>query len=99
MSDAQTNTIARGAKVISEEARAAILAAAGVTKGALYHHFDNKEALGYAVVDEIIATMTHEKWVLPLQSARNPIDTLIDIIQSTSSKRGDLPKLRQWPED
>jgi AcrR family transcriptional regulator len=30
----------------------AILAAAGVTKGALYHHFDRKEALGYAVVEE-----------------------------------------------
>ena len=29
----------------------AILAAAGVTKGALYYHFDNKESLGYAVVD------------------------------------------------
>jgi AcrR family transcriptional regulator len=29
-----------------------ILAAAGVTKGALYYHFDSKEALGYAVVDE-----------------------------------------------
>jgi len=33
----------------------AILAAAGVTKGALYYHFDNKEALGHAVVDEVIA--------------------------------------------
>src|SRR5271156_2611915 len=30
-----------------------ILAVAGVTKGALYYHFDSKEALGYAVVDEI----------------------------------------------
>jgi AcrR family transcriptional regulator len=27
----------------------AILARAGVTKGALYYHFDNKEALGYAL--------------------------------------------------
>jgi TetR/AcrR family transcriptional regulator, transcriptional repressor for nem operon len=40
----------------------AILAAAGVTKGALYHHFENKEALGYAVVDEVIASRTREKW-------------------------------------
>jgi TetR/AcrR family transcriptional repressor of nem operon len=30
-----------------------ILDGAGVTKGALYHHFENKEALGYAVVDEV----------------------------------------------
>src|SRR5271155_5482668 len=52
----------------------AILAKAGVTKGALYYHFDNKEALGYAVVDEVIATKVHQKWVQPLRSAKNPID-------------------------
>jgi AcrR family transcriptional regulator len=68
----------------------AILSAAGVTKGALYHHFDSKEALGYAVVDEVIATMTHRKWVLPLQKAKNPIDTLIRIIHSESVKREDV---------
>jgi TetR/AcrR family transcriptional repressor of nem operon len=39
----------------------AILAKAGVTKGALYYHFDNKEALGYAVVDEVIASNLHQK--------------------------------------
>src|SRR6202044_3625075 len=32
-----------------------ILVSAGVTKGALYHHFENKEALGYAVVEEVIS--------------------------------------------
>ena len=32
-----------------------ILLKAGVTKGALYHHFENKMALGYAVVDEVVA--------------------------------------------
>ena len=31
------------------------LAVSNVTKRALYHHFDSKEALGYAIVDEIIA--------------------------------------------
>jgi AcrR family transcriptional regulator len=36
-----------------------ILAAAGVTKGALYYHFDSKEALGYAVVEEVIAPLLH----------------------------------------
>jgi TetR/AcrR family transcriptional repressor of nem operon len=68
----------------------AILARADVTKGALYYHFDNKEALGYAVVDEVITTMMREKWVQPLQNANNPIDTLVDIVQSTSLKLEDL---------
>ena len=50
----------------------AILAAAGVTKGALYYHFTNKEALGYAVVDEVIASNLHQKWVQPYGTPRAP---------------------------
>ena len=70
----------------------AILAAAGVTKGALYHHFDNKEALGYAVADEIIASNLHRKWVAPLRNAENPINVLVRIIQSESLKREDVQR-------
>jgi len=70
----------------------AILAKAGVTKGALYYHFDNKEALGYAVVDEVMAIDLHQKWVQPLRNAKNPIDVLIRIIQSESLKREDVQR-------
>jgi TetR/AcrR family transcriptional repressor of nem operon len=69
-----------------------ILARAGVTKGALYHHFDNKEALGYAVVDEVIASNLHQKWVLPLRNAKSPIDVLVRIVQSESLKREDIQR-------
>jgi TetR/AcrR family transcriptional regulator, transcriptional repressor for nem operon len=62
----------------------AVVERAQVTKGALYHHFDGKEALGYAVVDEFIMQITRDKWLLPLQSGLNPIDTLIEIVQDTS---------------
>src|SRR5579863_6834491 len=70
----------------------AIMAAAGVTKGALYYHFDNKEALGYAVVDEVIASNLHQKWVQPLRNAKNPLDALIRIIQSESLNREDVQR-------
>jgi TetR/AcrR family transcriptional regulator, transcriptional repressor for nem operon len=70
----------------------AILDKAGVTKGALYYHFDNKEALGYAVVDEVIATKVHHKWVQPLENAKNPIDALIRIFQSESLKKEDVQR-------
>ncbi len=70
----------------------AILAAAGVTKGALYHHFENKEALGYAVVDEIIASITREKWAWPLQNAENPIDALAGMVQFTSFRQEDVER-------
>ena len=68
----------------------AILAAAGVTKGALYYHFDDKEALGHAVVDEVIARDLHQKWVQPLRNAKDPIDVLVRIVQSESLKREDV---------
>ncbi len=68
----------------------AILAAASVTKGALYYHFDDKEALGYAVLDEVMASDLHKKWVQPLQNAQNPIDALVHIVQSESLKREDV---------
>src|ERR1700734_1399035 len=53
-----------------------ILAAARVTKGALYHHFKNKEALGYAVVEEVILPNVRGQWVRPLRGVRDPTDPL-----------------------
>ncbi len=61
-----------------------ILATTGVTKGALYYHFKSKEALGYALVEEIIAPNLRAKWLRPLRSTKEPIDTLIGIVQSES---------------
>lgn len=58
-----------------------ILASAGVTKGALYYYFKSKRALGYAVVEEVIAPDCYGQWVHPLQSAKDPIDNLIGIVQ------------------
>jgi AcrR family transcriptional regulator len=72
-----------------------ILAATGVTKGALYYHFDGKEALGHAIVDEVIAVMTRDKWLLPLRGGGDPIETLINIVRETSLRpeavRGGCP--------
>jgi TetR/AcrR family transcriptional regulator, transcriptional repressor for nem operon len=68
----------------------AILASARVTKGALYHHFKNKEALGYAVVEEVIFPNVRDQWVLPLQSVKDPIDTLIGIVQGISVRLEDV---------
>ena len=61
-----------------------ILASAGVTKGALYYHFKSKEALGYAVVEEVIAPDNYRTWVRPLQSGKDPIDALIGTVQAIS---------------
>jgi TetR/AcrR family transcriptional regulator, transcriptional repressor for nem operon len=67
-----------------------ILAATGVTKGALYYHFGSKEVLGHAVVEEVIADITREKWLRPLQNSTDPIATLIAIVRGTSFRAEDI---------
>jgi TetR/AcrR family transcriptional regulator, transcriptional repressor for nem operon len=58
-----------------------ILARTGVTKGALYHHFPNKTALGYAVIEEVIAKRILLSFISPLENAENPIEALIELIE------------------
>ncbi len=57
-----------------------ILKASEVTKGALYHHFGSKQALGYAVVDEVLCAEVRERWLEPLDTFDNPIEGLIQIL-------------------
>jgi len=61
-----------------------ILAATNVTKGALYYHFESKEALGYAIVEEVVSKLTHDRWMLPLQrnQDKDAIDILIGIVRA-----------------
>jgi len=61
-----------------------VLVDAGVTKGALYYHFGSKEALGHAVIKEIIGPDLRSKWLRPLQRGNDPIDTLTGIVRSES---------------
>jgi AcrR family transcriptional regulator len=67
-----------------------ILSSAGLTKGALYHHFENKEALGYAVVEEVISRTVRRTWVQPLRSVKDPIDALIGIVRDIPVRPEDV---------
>ena len=58
-----------------------ILAHTGVSKGALYHYFPNKTALGYAVIEEVIADRIFRSFIQPLQQAEDPVQSLIELIQ------------------
>ena len=67
-----------------------ILAATNVTKGALYYHFASKEALGYAVVEEKIATLTRDRWLQPMQSEGEAIDILIGVVRGLPTRPADV---------
>lgn len=64
-----------------------VTAASELTKGALYHHFPNKRALGYAVVEEVIGPMLEALWVEPLMRAHNPLQGLLDVIEHVQEQK------------
>jgi TetR/AcrR family transcriptional repressor of nem operon len=67
----------------------AILGRAGVTKGALYHHFPGKKQLGLAVIDEVIHAWMNEHWIEPLSRPGDPIDLLLATVHSALERAGD----------
>lgn len=74
----------RGFQAASLEA---ILSAAGVTKGALYHHFASKAELGLAVLDEVIDRVMMEDWIDPVTSStEDPISAIQRVIRAKAGK-------------
>jgi TetR/AcrR family transcriptional regulator, transcriptional repressor for nem operon len=69
-----------------------ILATTNVTKGALYYHFESKETLGYAIIEEIVAEMTRDRWLRPLQRSKDkdPITALIAIVRAIPHQPRDV---------
>lgn len=63
-----------------------ILSSTNVTKGALYHYFTTKLDLGYAVVDELLATQIQTQWVEPLLKADDPVASLKEIIMQAGQE-------------
>lgn len=59
-----------------------ILAKTGLTKGALYHHFPNKNDLGFAVIEEVIREGFEVRMFAPLRESVDPIGTLTEIIRN-----------------
>jgi TetR/AcrR family transcriptional repressor of nem operon len=57
-----------------------VLARAGVTKGALYHHFDGKKGLGCALVADVLAPLIAAEWIEPLRATTDPIAVLQEML-------------------
>lgn len=58
-----------------------ILARLGISKGALYHHFPSKLALGYAVLDDVLLGRIGNAWDTAL-SQEDPIEGLCDLLEA-----------------
>ncbi len=50
-----------------------VLTKTGLKKGALYHHFSSKQALGLAVLEELIVKRIAELWIDPLKNQTDPL--------------------------
>ena len=70
---------------------AQILADTALTKGALYHHFPDKKALGLAVVDEVIAPMLGAMMVEPLEGTREPLSALQALLAAKAAEDDPYP--------
>jgi AcrR family transcriptional regulator len=70
----------------------AILARTGVTKGALYHHFPNKNALGLAVIDELVWPEAQRHFQVLADASVHPIDALIGILREEMQNMSDCDR-------
>ncbi|WNO07515.1 TetR/AcrR family transcriptional regulator [Teredinibacter sp. KSP-S5-2] len=61
-----------------------IIDKAGVSKGALYHHFANKQELGHAVFEEVYVKQFLDNWSFPC-CEETPLESLAEWINQLSS--------------
>ncbi|MEW5724188.1 MAG: TetR/AcrR family transcriptional regulator, partial [Thermodesulfobacteriota bacterium] len=62
-----------------------ILARTGLTKGAFYHHFPNKAALGRAIVEELLEPLVRDIWLNPLEGLDDPLEGLKRMLRETKT--------------
>ncbi|HWA58298.1 MAG TPA: TetR family transcriptional regulator C-terminal domain-containing protein [Gemmatimonadales bacterium] len=63
-----------------------ILGHTGVTKGALYHHFPDKAALGLAVVNEVVRGLMLARWVAPLEVPGDALPAFTAMLRDRASR-------------
>ncbi len=65
-----------------------IINEANVSKGALYHHFSNKQELLYAVVDELYRAHYLAPWQ-SVVAAEDPIEAIVEALEELSENVSD----------
>ena len=66
-----------------------VLINTSLKKGALYHHFTSKQALGYAVLEELIQKRIAELWIEPLENCNNPLEVIHSLYEALDNAWSD----------
>jgi TetR/AcrR family transcriptional regulator, transcriptional repressor for nem operon len=74
-----------------------IMREAGVTGGALHHHFPTKKAIALAVLRERVAQAVEQTWIAPVRSARTVADGIRDIFAGTVAALDDRGRVLGCP--
>lgn len=96
--DARTRLLGAALNVIRAQGFAAtsvddLCKAAGVTKGAFFHHFENKEALGVAAANHWTETTSAFFENAPYHRLEDPLDRVLGYVEFRKSIiEGDLPE-------
>ncbi|WP_181168795.1 MULTISPECIES: TetR/AcrR family transcriptional regulator [unclassified Mesorhizobium] len=63
-----------------------LMTAAGVSGGALHHHFPTKKALALAVIDERVAAAVEKTWIAPMQAAASARDGVRAVFETVAAE-------------
>jgi AcrR family transcriptional regulator len=74
-----------------------IAAAAGVTGGALHHHFSSKKALGLAVIGERVAAAVDEVWLEPVRNAATAREGILRVFETLAGDLDNQGSVRGCP--
>jgi len=66
-----------------------IINQAGVTKGALYHHFKSKHEMVVALIDEVYILYVEKTFIRPMQDTDDPISALTGILYTFKDQVSD----------
>ncbi|QEC78900.1 TetR/AcrR family transcriptional regulator [Mucilaginibacter ginsenosidivorax] len=63
-----------------------IIATTQVTKGAFFYHFKTKDQMGVAIIKDLLMPRLAENILKPLQTDRNPLEAIYQLIESLLTK-------------
>lgn len=63
-----------------------VMRTAGVTGGALHHHFPTKRALGLAVIRERVAQAVAETWIAPVDAAPSGAEGVLGVFDAIAEE-------------